>query len=75
MNPARSPARMTVKVSQGSPESFGWLRRPDLDTLDGQAWELPDGSCEMFPKGCRVTLARIPPFEIPPYGEAGDELP
>ncbi len=37
------------------PESFGWLRRPDLDEADGEAWELPDGAVRItaFTEGKR----------------------
>jgi hypothetical protein len=32
-----------VETVQGSLESFGWQRRPDLDTPAARAWERPDG--------------------------------
>ena len=31
-------------IFEGSPDSFGWLRRPELDRLEGLAWETPAGN-------------------------------
>ena len=30
-------------VHSGKPETFGWLRRPEYDTENGSAYEMPDG--------------------------------
>jgi hypothetical protein len=46
-------------IVKGSPESFGWQRRPDLDTETGVAYEQPDGVFYLFPKGKKPTLARF----------------
>jgi hypothetical protein len=49
-----------VKISYGSPETFGWQRRPDLDTPSGIAWEKPDGQIWLTPKnGPKPMLARL----------------
>ena len=31
-------------IFEGSPDSFGWLRRPELDRPEGLAWETPAGN-------------------------------
>ena len=33
-----------------TPESFGWLRRPELDETSGRAWEKPDGDVVFHPR-------------------------
>lgn len=30
------------------PESFGWLRRSEHDSPEGEAWELPDGAIRLL---------------------------
>ena len=50
-----------VKTSSGSPESFGWQRRPDLDTPSGVAYETPGGELKLFPKGRKPELVRVSP--------------
>ena len=35
---------------EGSPESFGWQRRPDFDTASGLAYEKPSGDLMLFPR-------------------------
>ena len=48
-----------LKTSSGSPESFGWQRRPDLDTPAGDVYEAPDGQLKIFPKGRKPELVRV----------------
>ena len=48
------------KITEGSPESFGWQRRPDLDTASGLAYEKPSGDLMLFPRdGPKPTIARL----------------
>lgn len=37
----------TIWPKPDRPHSFGWLRRPDLDLPQGEAWELPDGEIRL----------------------------
>jgi hypothetical protein len=39
-----------VETSTGTPDTFGWVRIPKLDTERGEAWERPDGKLCMLPK-------------------------
>jgi hypothetical protein len=41
-----------VRVIKGTPHSFGWLRRPELDRYypGKMAWEAPDGAIYLHPK-------------------------
>lgn len=48
-----------MKTSSGSPESFGWQRRPDLDTPTGIAYEAPNGELRLFEKRCTPELVRL----------------
>lgn len=41
----------SLPIKSGSPESFGWQRRPDKDTESGWSYENPDGELKLFPKG------------------------
>ena len=50
-----------MKTSSGPPESFGWQRRPDLDTPAGIAYEAPDGKLRLFPKDRKPELVRLLP--------------
>ena len=50
----------------GAPESFGWIRRPDLDANGGQAYERPDGTFYMFAPGQKPKLVRMKPQEGTP---------
>jgi len=50
---------MKVETSSGSPESFGWQRRPDMDTPTGVAYERPDGALMLFPKDRKRELVRL----------------
>jgi len=52
---------MKVETSSGSPESFGWQRRADLDTPTGVAYERPDGALMLFPKNRQPELVRRRP--------------
>ena len=48
------------KITEGTPESFGWQRRPDLDTESGLAYEKPSGDLMLFPRhGPKPALAKI----------------
>jgi hypothetical protein len=60
---------MDMKITQGKPETFGWQRRPDLDTPIGWAYEAPDGSLTLFPKNKNPKLARM---RAPPLDERKD---
>jgi len=52
---------MTSKPKPASPESFGWLRRPELDTASAKVWERPDGQLQAFPRhATRLTLVVFP---------------
>lgn len=53
----------------GAPHTFGWLRRPDLDTKTGNAWELPDGKLFMFPKHLRWPKVERMVAQWPKQGE------
>jgi hypothetical protein len=37
-------------------ESFGWMRRPELDDRGEVAWERPDGTIEHVPHGFELLL-------------------
>jgi hypothetical protein len=55
---AKSP-----KIIEGPPESFGWQRRPDLDTSSGVAYEKPTGELMLFPRRSpepRISRIRFP---------------
>lgn len=41
-----------VRVIKGTPHSFGWLRRPELDRYypNKMAWEAPDGAIYLHDK-------------------------
>ena len=48
------------KIDEGTPESFGWQRRPDLDTASGLAYEKPTGDLMLFPRaGPKPRIARF----------------
>lgn len=36
---------------EGTPESFGWLRRSEFDRPGSAVYEQPDGKLFAFPKG------------------------
>jgi hypothetical protein len=44
---------ISVRVISGPPHTFGWLRRPELDSTypDNNVWEAPDGSLYLHKKG------------------------
>ena len=46
---SRATRRRSAKLSPcpEMPESYGWLRRSDLDQNEGEAWELPDGEIRL----------------------------
>ena len=46
-----------VETIAGTPESFGWQRRTDLDQGDSLAWESPTGEVLLAPK-------RMPPIFV-----------
>ena len=50
-----------IKTSRGPPESFGWQRRPDLDTPSGDVYEAPNGELRLFQKGLKPELLRFRP--------------
>ena len=51
-------------ITAGSPESFGWQRRPDHDTPTGVAYERPDGQLQLFERaGQKPMLARLRPAQ------------
>ena len=42
----------------GTAESFGWVRAPEQDILNGEAWELPNGQFRFVPKGQSFCVVR-----------------
>jgi hypothetical protein len=60
------------EISHGSPESFGWQRRPDLDTPAGLAYEKPTGDLMLFPRnGPKPALAKLnKPLSLRDYPKA-----
>jgi hypothetical protein len=59
-----------LNISKGSPESFGWQRRPDLDTTSGLAYEKPSGDLMLFPRhGPKPALAKIKGLSLRDYPE------
>lgn len=42
----------------GTPESFGWLRIPHEDILNGECWELPNGQRRFIPRGQAFCVVR-----------------
>jgi hypothetical protein len=63
-------------IRGGSPQSFGWLRRPDLDKrhIKGQAWEKPDGTIQYLPCLSWIAVKRSSPSPAavdPRQSEAG----
>jgi|HubBroStandDraft_5_1064220.scaffolds.fasta_scaffold1297104_2 hypothetical protein len=61
---------MDAKITVGKPETFGWQRRPDLDTPAGLAYEAPDGTLKLFPKDKTPELART---RLPSLNELDEE--
>ena len=62
---ARRVQGYRMKINRGSPESFGWQRRPDLDTETGVAYEKPDGVLYLFEKrGPKPELVRASGFSL-----------
>jgi hypothetical protein len=55
-DPEKSPE---LKISRGSPESFGWQRRPEYDTQTGLAYEKPTGDLMSFPRYQKPALVRL----------------
>lgn len=46
------------RIEEGPASRFGWLRRPELDGPDYEAWELPDGRVWAVRKGARTPVLR-----------------
>lgn len=46
-------------IITGTPESFGWVRKPELDTDLYYAWERPDGSLYAHPKDAPALVLRV----------------
>jgi len=44
--------------TMGLASSFGWVRAPEHDILNGQAWELPNGQFRFVPKGHSFCVVR-----------------
>src|SRR5262245_18136903 len=58
---------LSTHIRSGSPESFGWLRRKDLEKKSGgTAWELPDGSLTVLPPGVTEIVQALDPRQLPP---------
>ena len=56
------------RIVEGKPESFGWMRRSDHDTLTGIAYERPNGTLYLFAKSLGkpwFKMARRMPIEKP----------
>jgi len=45
-------------IRQGSPESFGWLRRPELERPGILVYERPDGQLQAFDVKQKLTIHR-----------------
>lgn len=43
-------------VIEAEPHSLGWLRRPELDSRKGEAWEKPDGEILFAMPGRKFTI-------------------
>jgi hypothetical protein len=61
---SHSPIKESIAILRGPPESFGWQRRPDMDTAfkgatTGIAYEKPDGSLYLFPPNRKPELMRL----------------
>ena len=56
-----------MKIQQGRPETFGWVRSPDFDYRGFPAYERPDGLISAFPPGIVPVLTRVHPNR-PPVG-------
>jgi hypothetical protein len=56
------------EITVGSLRSFGWQRRPDLDTPLAYTWESPDGKLQMFPRGADPQMVKLhnPTYKLPP---------
>jgi hypothetical protein len=50
---------MTVPTVSRSVVAHGWLRRPELDGLNYQTWELPNGQLQAVQKGHVPTLVSL----------------
>jgi hypothetical protein len=53
------PPRPPPEISYGSPESFGWQRRSDLDTPATIVYEAPDGTLKAFKRDRKPEFARL----------------
>jgi hypothetical protein len=62
IDPEKSPT--TSNIVKGSPESFGWQRRPDYDTQATIAYEAPDGTLKAFRRDRTPELTR-PHVKLP----------
>ena len=55
---------MTDEITPGTkiglPESFGWMRRADLERPDEQIWERPNGSLVVFEGNHRPVIVQRP---------------
>lgn len=47
-----------MKPAMGLAESFGWVRAPEKDILNGEAWELPNGQFRYAPKSYAFCVVR-----------------
>ena len=53
----QDPPRRLPRVSKSVlPHQLGWLRRPKLDNVKGQVWEMPDGRLHLQPHGVPLRL-------------------
>ena len=46
------------KIVFGPPHTFGWVRRPEMDTNGLEGWERPDGTPARLPRGAQLGRIR-----------------
>jgi hypothetical protein len=67
INPSDSDSKLKPTIRSGSPQSFGWLRRPECDLCTplsrcviGEAWEKPDGELYLHnPRDGRLIVSCV----------------
>lgn len=50
-------SNLIVKVGRAS--TFGWLRRPELNTAESDMWEKPNGQLFAMPKGVQPIVQAL----------------
>jgi hypothetical protein len=57
--------KTVVDTIAGTPESFGWQRRADLDQPGGRAWESPTGELLLSPERMPPIFVRLKNRQLP----------